>query len=564
MLPESEREMAGATAGWSDFLAMARAIEDLGFDSLWFADHLLMTVEGHEPQGAWEAWSMLSAFAAVTDRIELAPFVSCTAYRNPALTAKIAETVDEICGGRLILGLGSGWAEPEYAAFGFPFDHRFSRFEEAFTIIRKLIREGEVDFHGKWYDVDHCLQRPRGPRPDGMPIMVGTFGAPKMTRLIAEHADIWNVWAQHTGNRAAGVEATAGEAGCRLRGGGARSGDAGADGGGDGRLRRSLWTTGPGSAVTDGNARGVGGRDDGLRRPWYFHRSNLSRSLHGRRDRSAGADARNPRPSLRYLMSTHLDKAERFRALHVPGDPLILVNVWDVASARVVASNPATKAIATASWSVAAAMGHADGEQTPLDDVLRLARRIVDVTDLPVSVDFEKGYADDLDVLEDNVRRLCQTGVVGLNIEDSIGPDDGPCRSTGEAARRIERVRQAATAEGVQIVINARTDILAGGGRVSEAIERGNAYLRSGADCIFVLGGIGPNLLTLINQITGPVSVLAGAGSPSVGELAELGVARISVGPGAMGVAYAALASLAAHVNSTGEWPSTLAFRPGA
>jgi probable F420-dependent oxidoreductase len=206
MLPESEREMAGATAGWSEFVAMARTIEDNGFDSLWFADHLLMTVEGHEPQGAWEAWSMLSAFAAITNRIELAPFVSCTAYRNPALTAKIAETVDEISGGRLILGLGSGWAEPEYRSFGFPFDHRYSRFEEAFTIIRKLIREGEVDFHGEWYDVDHCLHRPRGPRPEGMPIMVGTFGAPKMTRLIAEHADIWNVWAQHTGNRASGVK----------------------------------------------------------------------------------------------------------------------------------------------------------------------------------------------------------------------------------------------------------------------------------------------------------------------------------------------------------------------
>lgn len=205
MLPESEREMAGDTAGWRDFVAMARAIEDNGFDSLWFADHLLMKVEGHEPQGAWEAWSMLSAFAAITDRIELAPFVSCTAYRNPALTAKIAETVDEISGGRLILGLGSGWAEPEYAAFGYPFDHRFGRFEEAFTIIRKLIREGEVDFHGRWYEANECELRPRGPRPEGMPIMVGTFGAPKMTRLIAEHADIWNVWAQHTGNRATGV-----------------------------------------------------------------------------------------------------------------------------------------------------------------------------------------------------------------------------------------------------------------------------------------------------------------------------------------------------------------------
>ena len=205
MLPESEREMAGATAGWSDFLAMAQRTEELGFDSLWFADHLLMQVEGYEKQGAWECWSMLSAFAAATDRIELAPLVSCTAYRNPALTAKMAETVDEISGGRLILGLGAGWAEPEYRAFGYPYDHRFSRFEEAFTIIRTLIREGSVDFQGDYYEARNCELRPRGPRPDGMPIMVGTFGGERMTRLIAEHADSWNVWAQNTGNRATGI-----------------------------------------------------------------------------------------------------------------------------------------------------------------------------------------------------------------------------------------------------------------------------------------------------------------------------------------------------------------------
>ena len=205
MLPESEREMAGDTAGWADFLAMARTTEALGFDSLWFADHLLMQVEGYEPQGAWECWSMLSAFAATTERLELAPLVSCTAYRNPALTAKMAETVDEISGGRLILGLGAGWAEPEYRAFGYPYDHRFSRFEEAFTIIRSLIREGHVDFQGRFYEARDCELRPRGPRPGGMPIMVGTFGGPRMTRLIAEHADSWNVWPQHFGNRAAGL-----------------------------------------------------------------------------------------------------------------------------------------------------------------------------------------------------------------------------------------------------------------------------------------------------------------------------------------------------------------------
>jgi alkanesulfonate monooxygenase SsuD/methylene tetrahydromethanopterin reductase-like flavin-dependent oxidoreductase (luciferase family) len=207
MLPESEREMAGDTAGWRDFLAMAHCTEELGFDSLWFADHLLMKVEGHEIQGAWECWSMLAAFAATTSRIELAPFVSCTGYRNPALTAKIAETVDEISGGRVILGLGAGWAEPEYRAFGFPYDHRASRFEEALTIIVSLIRTGKVDFEGTYYSAKDCELRPRGPRPNGMPIMIGTFHGERMLRLTALHADHWNVWAQWTGNRAANMPA---------------------------------------------------------------------------------------------------------------------------------------------------------------------------------------------------------------------------------------------------------------------------------------------------------------------------------------------------------------------
>jgi alkanesulfonate monooxygenase SsuD/methylene tetrahydromethanopterin reductase-like flavin-dependent oxidoreductase (luciferase family) len=205
MLPESEREMAGETAGWRDFLAMAKRIEDLGFDLVWFADHLLMKVEGYEQQGAWECWSILAAIAASTSRIELAPFVSCTGYRNPALTAKIAETVDEISGGRLILGIGAGWAEPEYTAFGFPYDHRASRFEEALTIIRSLIRTGNVDFEGEFYSAKNCELRPRGPRPEGMPIMIGTFHGERMMRLTAQHADHWNVWVNMTGNRASGI-----------------------------------------------------------------------------------------------------------------------------------------------------------------------------------------------------------------------------------------------------------------------------------------------------------------------------------------------------------------------
>ncbi|MBX3071507.1 MAG: LLM class flavin-dependent oxidoreductase [Thermomicrobiales bacterium] len=203
MLPESEREMAGATAGWTDFLAMTRKTEELGFDSVWFCDHLLMNVPGHEPQGAWDCWTMLAALAAQTSRIELGPFVTATAYRNPALIAKMAETIDEISGGRFILGIGSGWAEPEYKAFGFPFDHRASRFEEALQIITALVRTGESTFDGEYYQIHECINRPRGPRPEGMPIMIGTFLGERMMTLTAKYADHWNMWAQSTGNRAA-------------------------------------------------------------------------------------------------------------------------------------------------------------------------------------------------------------------------------------------------------------------------------------------------------------------------------------------------------------------------
>jgi len=195
ILPEGENDMGGVTARWSDFLTMGRRAEELGVDSLWFVDHLLYrdgaTTEG--TQGVWECWSMLSALAAVTERVELGPLVSCTSYRNPALLAKIADTVDEISGGRLIMALGAGWHEPEYHAFGFPYDHRVSRFEEAFTIVRTLLREGAIDFEGQYYSARDCELRPRGPRPNGPPIMLGTTG-PRMLRLTAQHADSWNVW----------------------------------------------------------------------------------------------------------------------------------------------------------------------------------------------------------------------------------------------------------------------------------------------------------------------------------------------------------------------------------
>ena len=199
-LPEVERDVR-----WPEYLAMARRAEELGYDSLWYGDHLLYRRPGDpEPRGPWECWTMLAALAAVTTRVELGPLVASTSFHAPAMLAKKAATVDEISGGRLILGLGAGWNETEYRAFGFPFDHRVSRFEEAFTIIRTLLREGAIDFEGEYYTVRDCELRPRSSRPGGPPILLGSIGE-RMLAIAAPHIDSWNAWFNDTGNRPDGV-----------------------------------------------------------------------------------------------------------------------------------------------------------------------------------------------------------------------------------------------------------------------------------------------------------------------------------------------------------------------
>jgi probable F420-dependent oxidoreductase len=198
-LPEVERE-----ARWPELLDMLRAIEDLGYDSVWLGEHLLYRWPDRPPRGPWEAWSMLAAVAASTSRIEFGPLVACTAFHNPAVLAKQASTIDEISGGRLILGLGAGWNETEFRAFGIPFDHRVDRFEEAFTIIRTLLQEGAIDFDGTYYQARDCELLPRGPRPAGPPLMIGSNG-PRMLRIAAPHVQAWNTWFADIGNTPAGV-----------------------------------------------------------------------------------------------------------------------------------------------------------------------------------------------------------------------------------------------------------------------------------------------------------------------------------------------------------------------
>src|SRR5579884_3029286 len=189
--PAAQVMQTTGRAGWPDLRAMAIRAEALGFASIWLADHLIYRFDGIPDDGPWECWSVLSALAAVTERVELGTLVACTGFRNPALLAKMAGAVDEISGGRLTLGLGAGWHEPEYRAFGFPFDHRIGRFAEAITIIHDLLREGRADFAGRYFEIRDCELRPRGPRAGGPPILVGGSG-PRLLRLAAAYADAWN------------------------------------------------------------------------------------------------------------------------------------------------------------------------------------------------------------------------------------------------------------------------------------------------------------------------------------------------------------------------------------
>lgn len=198
-LPEVEREVR-----WPELLDLVRAIEDLGFDSIWLGEHLLYRWPDRDPRGPWEAWTLMGAIAAATSRVEFGPLVACTNFHNPALLAKQAATIDEVSGGRFVLGLGAGWNDVEFRAFGFPFDHRIDRFEEAFTIIRTLLREGAIDFEGRFYQARDCELLPRGARPGGPPLMIGSKG-PRMLAISLPHVDSWNVWYSDTGNAPAGV-----------------------------------------------------------------------------------------------------------------------------------------------------------------------------------------------------------------------------------------------------------------------------------------------------------------------------------------------------------------------
>jgi len=203
-LPEVEY-----VARWPELREMARTAEEIGLDSIWVGDHLLYRGDGRPPRGPWEAWTTLAAVAAVTERVQIGPLVASTSFHNPAMLAKQAATLDEVSGGRLILGLGAGWNEAEYLAYGFPFDHRVSRFEEAFTIIRTLLADGRCDFHGTYYELQDCELLPRGPRHEhgeGPPLMVGSMGE-RMLSITLPWVQAWNAWFTWFGNSVEGYQA---------------------------------------------------------------------------------------------------------------------------------------------------------------------------------------------------------------------------------------------------------------------------------------------------------------------------------------------------------------------
>ncbi len=198
VLPTGEGWLGrGRTARWTELRELARLAEAVGFDALWVADHLLfrdsprMLAPLGENRGIWEAWTLLGALAAATERVTLGPFVTPTGFRNPALLAKLADTLDEVAGGRLVLGLGAGSRPPEYAAFGYPYGALVSRFAEALAIVVPLLRTGRVDFQGRYYAARDCELRPRGPRPHGPPILIGGHGA-RVLGLAARWADRYN------------------------------------------------------------------------------------------------------------------------------------------------------------------------------------------------------------------------------------------------------------------------------------------------------------------------------------------------------------------------------------
>ena len=183
---------------------MAGAAEEVGFDSIWIGDHYLYRGDDRPERGPWEAWTMLAGLAAITERVRLGPLVACLNFHNPAVLAKAAAAVDELSGGRLTFGVGAGWNRTEFDAFGISYDHRASRFEESFDIVRRLLDGERVTLEGRFHQVNDAVLLPRPARRP--PLMVGSTGA-RVLAATLPHVEIWNTWFDWYGNTAEGFHA---------------------------------------------------------------------------------------------------------------------------------------------------------------------------------------------------------------------------------------------------------------------------------------------------------------------------------------------------------------------
>lgn len=262
-------------------------------------------------------------------------------------------------------------------------------------------------------------------------------------------------------------------------------------------------------------------------------------------------------PDLLPGMSSQQEKAILFGSLHVSGSPLLLANAWDVASARVV-EEAGAKAVATTSAGVAWAVGVPDGDKLGRERALAAAARVADAVTVPVTADIENGFADDLDGIAATIRGVIEAGVVGVNLEDAVYDGSGPLRPIAEQAARLTAARRAADEAGVPLFINARTDgFLLGVAGVDEALARASAYMEAGASGIFIPGLTDlPTLRALVEKIDAPVNVLVGPGSPSVAQLADVGVARISLGSSVAVAAYAVADRAARELFGSGTYES--------
>ena len=198
-LPEVERRV-----GWAEYVAMAGAAEEVGFDSVWLGDHLLYRDDGREERGPWDAWSLLAGIAAVTERVRIGPLVACTAFAPPALLARKAAAVQEMSAGRLVLGLGAGWNRAEFEAFGLPFDRRAARFIESFDVIRRLLAGEQVRQAGDFTHLVDAVVLPMPSTPP--PLMVGSVGE-RVLRATLPYVDAWNCWFAWFGNTPDGFAA---------------------------------------------------------------------------------------------------------------------------------------------------------------------------------------------------------------------------------------------------------------------------------------------------------------------------------------------------------------------